>query len=80
VLRVPLVGYQGETARYPHTTSGRRTLYWLTPAGHTWYAQAYGQPAVPSELLSQSKVHHGLVHAVNILEIRVFIDLGLEVQ
>jgi hypothetical protein len=75
------VDYQGELARYPYKASGRRTLYWLTPAGQTWYAQAYGQPAVPSELPSRIKAHHGLVHAVDILETRdLFTDLGLEVQ
>jgi hypothetical protein len=75
------VDYQGEPARYPYKASGRRTLYWLTPAGQTWYAQAYGQPAVPSELPSRIEAHHGLVHAVDILETRdLFTDLGLEVQ
>ena len=75
------VAYQGEPARYPYKASGRRTLYWLTPAGQTWYAQAYGQPAEPSELPSRIKAHHGLVHAVDILEARdLFTDLGFTVQ
>jgi hypothetical protein len=75
------VDYQDEPARYPYKASGRRTLYWLTPAGQHWYAQAYGQPAVPSELPSRIKAHHGLVHAVDILEARdLFTALGLEVQ
>jgi hypothetical protein len=75
------VEYQGEPARYPYKASGRRTLYWLTPAGQTWYAKAYGAPAKPSELPSRIQAHHGLVHAVDILEARdLFTDLGLEVQ
>jgi hypothetical protein len=75
------VEYQGERARYPYKSRSRRTLYWLTPTGQSWYAQAYGAPAKPSELPARIKAHHGLVHAVDILEARdLFTDLGFEVE
>ena len=73
---------QGRVVRYRYLPHSRRNLYVLTAAGETWYRAAYPDtPLQPSELLAATAEHHGVEHAVDILEVRdLWQAWGLPVQ
>lgn len=63
--------YKGAEQGYRYKPRGRwRKLYTLSEDGRVWYRQAYGEEAVISELDVWAPKHHGVEHAVDILEAR----------
>lgn len=77
-----LYEHQGRKVRYRYLAYSRRNLYVLTPAGETWYRVAYPDtPLLPNELPAAAAEHHGVEHAVDILEARdIWQACGLAVQ
>lgn len=77
-----LYEHQGRKVRYRYLAYSRRNLYVLTPAGETWYRVAYPDaPLLPNELPAAAAEHHGVDHAVDILEVRdIWQACGLAVQ
>jgi len=74
--------HQGRKVRYRYMAYSRRNLYVLTMAGETWYRVAYPDtPLLPNELPAAATEHHGVDHAVDILEVRdIWQACGLAVQ